>query len=265
MKLPWSKQKYQYSRHSAPITNGILRNGKGSEFSNRSSDDSLHVSFALQRTGRSQMSLDHIHAATMGKKLSASRGKYPSHRIQKAEYSRTRRKNDRGKTEKNERDHEQQSVRKTKSMTLTRKEHKRSDASGCSSDTQEHKLQRSITSETSDGSSDTLCSLKKSPRRLGDLPAEKIASGYGESESIGTLDTIMSESSAECPRLQTETNHLSLLHLLDEKQVDKKSIDRANECNNGTERPGKQSKRLSALLDEKIKAKMKRQAQEKMK
>lgn len=67
MKLPWSKEKqYLYTEHSAPITNGILRNGKGAALTgaayrcSRQGED-RRVTFSLPRTA-SQMSLAEIRA-----------------------------------------------------------------------------------------------------------------------------------------------------------------------------------------------------------
>lgn len=245
MKLPWSKQKSPYTRHSAPIINGILRNGKGSKSTNRPRhprrDDGMRVSFSLRRTGSSQMCHDMIRAES--EKPSASRSKKPSRRP-KEEHPRRRRKNaDSEKAERNEGSRDQQRGRKNKSVTRTPKERKRSDLTsarvkGGSSDTDERRLSRSIASAVSEGSSDTLGSLEKSERRLGDLPAENIASGYGKWESNGTIDTAdISDHSAERPRLRT---------------------------NLSKERPRPRTK-LSLLLDEKIEAKMRRQLREERK
>eukprot|EP00581_Thalassiosira_minuscula_P006761 CAMPEP_0183704788 /NCGR_PEP_ID=MMETSP0737-20130205/2068_1 /TAXON_ID=385413 /ORGANISM="Thalassiosira miniscula, Strain CCMP1093" /LENGTH=366 /DNA_ID=CAMNT_0025931795 /DNA_START=79 /DNA_END=1179 /DNA_ORIENTATION=- len=65
MKFPWSKQKHPYTPHSAPITNGILRNGKGAANSNRRRNncEDLRVTFSLRRTGSSQIPLQALRVA----------------------------------------------------------------------------------------------------------------------------------------------------------------------------------------------------------
>lgn len=59
MKFFWSKKKYPYTQHSAPITNGILRNGKGAAATDRRRNrDDVRVTFSLRRTGSSQINLE---------------------------------------------------------------------------------------------------------------------------------------------------------------------------------------------------------------
>lgn len=61
MKFPWSKKDYEYSKFSAPITNGILRNSKVSAPTAalvRPRDN--NVTFRIPRTGSSQLPLNTI-------------------------------------------------------------------------------------------------------------------------------------------------------------------------------------------------------------
>ena len=59
MKFPWSKKDYEYSKYSAPITNGILRNSKVSAPTATSiRPRNNNVSFRIPRTGSSQLPLN---------------------------------------------------------------------------------------------------------------------------------------------------------------------------------------------------------------
>lgn len=61
MKFPWSKKDYEYSKYSAPITNGILRNSKVSApTETMARPRHNNVTFRIPRTGSSQLPLNTI-------------------------------------------------------------------------------------------------------------------------------------------------------------------------------------------------------------
>ena len=59
MKFPWSKKDYEYSKYSAPVTNGILRNSKVSApTATAVRPRNNNVTFRIPRTGSSQLPLN---------------------------------------------------------------------------------------------------------------------------------------------------------------------------------------------------------------
>lgn len=123
-----------------------------------------------------------------------------------------------------------------------------------------------MTSKESEGSSDTLASLERPTRRLGDMPLDKMASCYGKWESTETLDTADVSDVSEDHRPHLQQTALSLR--LDAKIEAKKNevgVDRDIEAKS-FDAVNKQKRwhrtKLSLLLDEKIEAKLRREAKE---
>ncbi|KAL7533300.1 hypothetical protein ACHAWF_004446 [Thalassiosira exigua] len=193
MKLPWSKNnEYPYTKHSAPITNGILRNSKlalddKSKFPR--DNEGLRVAFSLPETANPQRL-----RASENKKYSRPIDVYP------------------------------------KSLRKNRDKNRGSKGKGSPVDRPAHVPKHSPKTSSSGTPASTHVRQRRNSmsghdpkRRLGDVSADKIASGYGKWPSNETIDT------ADLSDVSEERGH--------------------------------SQKRLSALIDEKIKAKARKQAE----
>mmetsp|Transcript_6421 Transcript_6421/g.13994 ORF Transcript_6421/g.13994 Transcript_6421/m.13994 type:complete len:233 (-) Transcript_6421:140-838(-) len=230
MKLPWSKtkKKYQYSQHSAPITNGILRNGKGATAAVRQIKcDDVHVTFSVRRTGSAQM-LDAVDQAYERTRSTASKSSSHSH----GRNSHTPDLNDSSKTR-----------RKTDSR---------------------HRKKHDATSSNKSDSMDN--SPEESGRRLSEITTSKGAASYGQWDSNGTMSTVDTAESYDMegrPPLRSELS-LRIDEKIEAKSTVRTVVVEKADASGMEEQPSGRSK-LSLLLDKKIEAKMRREAMGKTK
>mmetsp|Transcript_378 Transcript_378/g.738 ORF Transcript_378/g.738 Transcript_378/m.738 type:complete len:560 (+) Transcript_378:460-2139(+) len=95
------KKKYQYTPHSAPVTNGILRNSKVTAGSNRPRNAKRCVTFSISRTS-SQMSMDDIRELMAAAKVENPRRS--KEKKQKKDSSKGNRRDQRSRSKGNDND-----------------------------------------------------------------------------------------------------------------------------------------------------------------
>lgn len=229
MKFPWSKKKYAYTKHSAPVTNGILRNGKGAAANNRPrSCGDLQVTFSpspLPRASGSHMILDAVRVAsgaTGSERRRAGDAFVRGRPHSEEEYPRKLKPLEKVKTHGSDPHRERKSKNGGDRKSSSRNALQHSDDSSNSMSTCENPMHRMeggggqkrsarTESELSDDSSAKPNTLEIPRRRLGDMPPDNISSGYGKWESTSTIDTADISEHSESSRTRT------LSELLDEK------------------------------------------------